>query len=101
MGFVRPTDGTQEFQNNRIDLRLRMLISPSICWPLGTPLNHSIPLRAMSLDSPIPLRTAPLSLLQRLALLHGHLKHFIKRAADEQELRFQYLLPTRLQCSLG
>src|SRR5213596_238887 len=35
MGFGRPTNGTQEFQNNRIDLRLRMLISPSICWPLG------------------------------------------------------------------
>ena len=51
--------------------------------------------RAMSFDSPIPLRTAPLSLLQRLALLYGHLKHVIKRAADDQELRFQYRLPTR------
>ena len=33
--------------------------------------------------------------LQRVALLHGHLKHLIKRAADDEEFRFQYRLLTR------
>ena len=41
------------------------------------------------------LRTAPLLLLQRVALLHSHLKHVIKRAADDEELGFQYRLLTR------
>jgi hypothetical protein len=39
--------------------------------------------------------TAPLSALQRVALLHRHLKHVIKRTADDEELGFQYHLLTR------
>ena len=36
------------------------------------------------------------SLLQRVALLHSHLKHVIKRrAADDEDLGFQYRLLTR------
>ncbi len=35
------------------------------------------------------------SLLQRVALLHSHLKHVIKRAEDDEELGFQYRLLTR------
>src|SRR5262249_26368375 len=30
-----------------------------------------------------------------LSLLHSHLKHFIKRAADDEDFRFQYRLLTR------
>jgi hypothetical protein len=42
-----------------------------------------------------PTSTVSLSLLQRVALLHSHLKHVIKRAADDEELGFQYRLLTR------
>ena len=36
------------------------------------------------------------SLLQRVALLHSHLKHVInRRAADDEDLGFQYRLLTR------
>lgn len=35
------------------------------------------------------------SLRQRAALLHSHLKHVIKRAADDEDLGFQYRLLTR------
>ena len=35
------------------------------------------------------------SLLQRVALLHSHLKHVIKRTANDEDLGFQYRLLTR------
>ena len=80
-------------------MKQQYLIEVSIPWTTLGQTNIT-PGAALGLDvhineDDIPLRTAPLSLLQRLTLLHGHLKHIIKRAADDQELGFQYRLPTR------